>query len=56
MVFSLEALINLVFFSFSMHGQAAEELGACIFVHPWDMVMNERTKKYWLPWLVGKII
>ncbi|CAB4020017.1 2-amino-3-carboxymuconate-6-semialdehyde decarboxylase-like [Paramuricea clavata] len=32
---------------------AAEELGACIFVHPWDMVMNERTKKYWLPWLVG---
>ena len=20
------------------------------------MVMNERTKKYWLPWLVGKII
>lgn len=36
--------------------QAAEELEACIFVHPWDMVMSERTKKYWLPWLVGKII
>lgn len=32
---------------------AAEELEACIFVHPWDMVMSERTKKYWLPWLVG---
>ena len=27
--------------------QAASDLGASIFVHPWDM------KKYWLPWLVG---
>jgi aminocarboxymuconate-semialdehyde decarboxylase len=32
---------------------AAEELGAAIFVHPWDMVGKERMPKYWLPWLVG---
>eukprot|EP00163_Fabomonas_tropica_P022661 TRINITY_DN3952_c0_g1_i1.p1 TRINITY_DN3952_c0_g1~~TRINITY_DN3952_c0_g1_i1.p1 ORF type:complete len:213 (+),score=32.59 TRINITY_DN3952_c0_g1_i1:1031-1669(+) len=31
---------------------AAEELGAAIFVHPWDMD-KERMPKYWLPWLVG---
>ena len=33
--------------------QAAEELGAAIFVHPWDMQLDGRMKKYWLPWLVG---
>lgn len=33
--------------------QAAEELGAAIFVHPWDMMSRERMNKYWLPWLVG---
>lgn len=33
--------------------QTAERLGACIFVHPWDMVGKERMPKYWLPWLVG---
>jgi len=32
---------------------AAEEVGAAIFVHPWDMVGKERMPKYWLPWLVG---
>jgi aminocarboxymuconate-semialdehyde decarboxylase len=32
---------------------AAEELGACLFVHPWDMVGKEKMAKYWLPWLVG---
>lgn len=32
---------------------AAEQLGAAIFVHPWDMTGQERMKKYWLPWLVG---
>jgi hypothetical protein len=30
----------------------AEKLGACIFVHPWDMVSSPLTKKYWLPWFV----
>jgi len=33
--------------------QAAEELGAAIFVHPWDMMGKERMPEYWLPWLVG---
>ncbi len=33
--------------------QAAEELGAALFVHPWDMLGAERMKKYWLSWLVG---
>ncbi|MDX1903647.1 MAG: amidohydrolase family protein [Thermonemataceae bacterium] len=33
--------------------QAAEELGAAVFVHPWDMIGKEKMPKYWLPWLVG---
>jgi aminocarboxymuconate-semialdehyde decarboxylase len=33
--------------------QAAEELGASIFIHPWDMIGREKMTKYWLPWLVG---
>ncbi|MFC5270797.1 amidohydrolase family protein [Adhaeribacter terreus] len=33
--------------------QAAEELGAAVFVHPWDMMAKEKMPKYWLPWLVG---
>lgn len=32
---------------------AAEETGAAIFVHPWDMVGKTRMPKYWLPWLIG---
>lgn len=32
---------------------AAEELGASIFVHPWDMLAPDRMEKYWLKWLVG---
>jgi aminocarboxymuconate-semialdehyde decarboxylase len=32
---------------------AAEELGAAVFVHPWDMMAQDRMPKYWLPWLVG---
>jgi aminocarboxymuconate-semialdehyde decarboxylase len=31
----------------------AEELGAALFVHPWDMLGADRMTKYWLPWLVG---
>jgi aminocarboxymuconate-semialdehyde decarboxylase len=31
----------------------AAELGAAVFVHPWDMLGKERMAKYWLPWLVG---
>eukprot|EP00052_Salpingoeca_macrocollata_P004099 m.39328 g.39328 ORF g.39328 m.39328 type:complete len:371 (+) comp13964_c0_seq1:60-1172(+) len=33
--------------------QAAERLGAAVFVHPWDMQVDGRMQKYWLPWLVG---
>jgi aminocarboxymuconate-semialdehyde decarboxylase len=33
--------------------QRAEELGAAVFVHPWDMLGKERLSKYWLGWLVG---
>ncbi len=33
--------------------QAAEELGASLFVHPWDMMGKAQMEKYWLPWLVG---
>jgi aminocarboxymuconate-semialdehyde decarboxylase len=33
--------------------EAAAELGAAIFVHPWDMMGQDRMPKYWLPWLVG---
>lgn len=32
---------------------AAEEMDACLFVHPWDMVGKEKMPRYWLPWLVG---
>ncbi len=32
---------------------AAEELGACVFVHPWDMMGESQMPRYWLPWLVG---
>ncbi len=32
---------------------AAQSLGAALFVHPWDMLAKERMPKYWLPWLVG---
>ncbi len=33
--------------------QAAADLNACIFVHPWDMMGSSQMSKYWLPWLVG---
>lgn len=33
--------------------EAAERLGAAIFIHPWDMMGQERMPDYWLPWLVG---
>jgi aminocarboxymuconate-semialdehyde decarboxylase len=31
----------------------AERLGACVFVHPWDMMGETSMPRYWLPWLVG---
>jgi aminocarboxymuconate-semialdehyde decarboxylase len=33
--------------------EAAEKLNCCLFIHPWEMMGEEQTKKYWLPWLVG---
>lgn len=33
--------------------ERAAELGAAVFVHPWDMLAPERMTKYWMPWLVG---
>jgi aminocarboxymuconate-semialdehyde decarboxylase len=33
--------------------EAASDLGAAVFVHPWQMLGQERMGLYWLPWLVG---
>jgi aminocarboxymuconate-semialdehyde decarboxylase len=33
--------------------QRAAELGAAVFVHPWDMLGEDRMRRYWLSWLVG---
>ncbi len=33
--------------------EACEDLGAAIFVHPWDMMGKRSMERYWLPWLVG---
>lgn len=33
--------------------QKMEQLDACVFVHPWDMMGFKVMSKYWLPWLVG---
>jgi aminocarboxymuconate-semialdehyde decarboxylase len=33
--------------------EAAQQLGAAVFVHPWQVVGGDRMPRYWLPWLVG---
>jgi aminocarboxymuconate-semialdehyde decarboxylase len=33
--------------------EAAQALNAAVFVHPWDMLGQDRLGKYWLGWLVG---
>jgi len=33
--------------------ERAAELGAAIFVHPWEMLAPDRMSRYWLRWLVG---
>ena len=33
--------------------EECERLGAALFIHPWDMMGQEKMSKYWLPWLVG---
>ena len=30
-----------------------ERLNVPLFVHPWDMMGQDKMTKYWLPWLVG---
>jgi len=30
-----------------------DQLGAALFVHPWDMMGADQMQQYWLPWLVG---
>lgn len=39
--------------SLNLVWSAAEQCGAAIFVHPWDMMGKTRMPKFWLPWLVG---
>lgn len=31
----------------------AEEFGAAVFVHPWEMFGRNELGQYWMPWLVG---
>jgi aminocarboxymuconate-semialdehyde decarboxylase len=33
--------------------EACQDLGAAVFVHPWDMRGVKTLQKYWLPWLVA---
>ena len=33
--------------------EAIADSGACLMVHPWDMMGMKLMKKYWLPWLVS---
>ena len=33
--------------------EAAQEMDAAIFIHPWNMMGSRQLSKYWLPWLVG---
>ena len=33
--------------------EAAQALNACVFVHPWKMLGQNRTRDHWLTWLVG---
>lgn len=39
--------------SFFPFFEAAESLGACLLVHPWEMMGEKDIRKFWLPWLVG---
>lgn len=33
--------------------EAAQDLGAAVFIHPWDMRGSQSIQKYWLPWLLA---
>ena len=45
--------INLNDKKFFPFFEAASDLEASIFIHPWDMMGSGEIKQYWLPWLVG---
>ena len=45
--------INLNDEQFFPFYKRAEELGCSLFVHPWEMMGQDQTQRYWLPWLVG---
>ena len=44
---------NLSDRSFFPFYEEAERSGCALFVHPWEMMGEDQTQKYWLPWLVG---
>jgi aminocarboxymuconate-semialdehyde decarboxylase len=33
--------------------RACSDLSMAVFVHPWEMMGQDKMQKYWLPWLVG---
>ena len=33
--------------------QKCQELDMSVFIHPWDMMGQQKMGKYWLPWFVG---
>jgi aminocarboxymuconate-semialdehyde decarboxylase len=33
--------------------EACSKLDMALFVHPWDMMGEDKMSRYWLPWLVG---
>ena len=39
--------------SFFPFYEAAEDLGACLMIHPWEMAGADRMKRYFMEWLVG---
>ena len=45
--------MNLSDRRFDEFWRACETMGAAVFVHPWNMMGQERMPDYWLPWLVG---
>ena len=45
--------VNLDDPSFFPVWEALEANNLCLFVHPWEMMGQDKMPKYWLPWLVG---
>ncbi len=45
--------VNLDDDRFTPIWEAAQDLDAAIFVHPWDMMGMDQMPRFWLPWLVA---